>query len=246
MKKSATPVGGSSPRNKIKSSIIKYLYIQIFLYIRLLCVKCLYVYDWKIAYVSIHVTIRRRQKKNTEMRRWTACGGERILRERRVADFTPPRADRSRPYPSIDALPDQRALHTGDGTPATGYQASYQRFVTCRSGRLRGWLNPGRRRLVLTPPLCHACPACRRHRGKIRGNAKECGGGSQAVGARGASGDAWMEAMRRWLKSRRRKSGCIARALFVAPPRFPARPVSLEHTSPRPRVSNWPTRRSVR
>lgn len=68
-----------------------------------------------------------------------ACGGERSpYGERRVADFTLARPDRSRPYPSIDALPDQRTFHTGDGTPVVVVESatSHQRFVTCRSARL--------------------------------------------------------------------------------------------------------------
>ncbi|CAL1685827.1 unnamed protein product [Lasius platythorax] len=63
-----------------------------------------------------------------------------VLRTRteRVADSTLSRPDRSRPYPSVVVLPDQRSLHTGDGTPAISQKpaTSCQCFVTCRSVRL--------------------------------------------------------------------------------------------------------------
>lgn len=93
-------------------------------------------------------------------------GGERSpYGEQRVADSTLLRPDRSRPYPSIGALPDQRTLHTGDGTQPAALQSSQPRALSVLSRvevPVLRLIKPGQRRLVQTPPLCHACTACRR------------------------------------------------------------------------------------
>lgn len=58
------------------------------------------------------------------------------FRDKRVADSTLSRSDRSRPYPSVVVLSDQRSLYTGDGTISQKPATSFQCFVTCRSARL--------------------------------------------------------------------------------------------------------------
>lgn len=98
------------------------------------------------------------------------------------------------------------------------------------------WLiKPGRHRLVLTPPLCHACTACKRGGREMLGAR---GGGVRRswMDARGASGDAWMEAVWRWWKSTLEKRLSLSLSLV--------HPVSFYFPFSVTTLPSWSTRRS--
>lgn len=93
----------------------------------------------------------------------------------------------------------------------------------CRSAVLR-LIKSGRRRLVLTPPLCHACSACPEDQEReIRRSAKEC---KRARWARGVHRVTHEWRPRGGGSSRRRKSGLRRILLYRSLPR---RPVSFSH-----------------
>jgi len=105
-----------------------------------------------------------------------AYGGERSTWERRVADSTLLRPDRSRPYPSIGALPDQRTFHTGDGTPAA--LRSQPRTLSVSSRVEVPVLQLIKRGDVGSCWRLHPATRAARAVGsrEIRGNARECEG----------------------------------------------------------------------